>query len=147
MPVDITGSPCLAAKLDLYPTKMLISLEGAHASCVSIFGGVERLLNFRASAKGEARTDRMVSAFLTLLRLKAWTMTTSDLHVEVRGEIIVITQPETGFYALYTKPSGERQLKAQHMPLGTHDFKARAWQAANDKARELGWIVSDATDD
>jgi hypothetical protein len=57
------------------------------------------------------------------------------------------SQPETGFYALYTKPSGEPQLKAQHMPLGTHEFKARAWQAANDKARELGWIVSDATDD
>jgi hypothetical protein len=41
----------------------------------------------------------VVSAFLTLLRLKAGTVTSSDLHVEVRGEIIVITQPETGFYA------------------------------------------------
>jgi hypothetical protein len=65
-------------------------------------------------------------------------MTTSELYVEVRGEIIVVTEPETGFYAL---------LKAQDMPLGTHQSKARAWQAANDKARELGWIVSDATDD
>ena len=65
----------------------------------------------------------------------------AELRVEVRGEIIIVTEPETGFYAIYTKPKDSPQLKAQHMPLGTNEFKARAWQAANDKARDLGWIV------
>ena len=65
----------------------------------------------------------------------------ADLHVDVRGEIIIVTEPETGFYAIYSKPKGEPWLKAQHMPLGTHDFKARAWDAANDKARKLRWIA------
>jgi hypothetical protein len=27
------------------------------------------------------------------------------------------------------------------VPIGTHEFRARAWGAANGKARELGWIV------
>jgi hypothetical protein len=82
--------------------------------------------------------DRVITAFLTLLRLKVWMMTTSELHVEVRGEIIVVIQPETGFYALYTKPSAEPQLKAQHMPLGTNEFKARAcWDGHGWTARQL----------
>ena len=55
--------------------------------------------------------------------------------------IIIVTEPETGFYAIYSKPRGEPWLEAQHMPLGTHDFKARAWDAANDKARKLRWIA------
>jgi hypothetical protein len=37
--------------------------------------------------------------------------------------------------------SVEPWLKAQGMPNGTHEFKAQAWHAANNKARELGWIV------
>jgi hypothetical protein len=60
----------------------------------------------------------------------------ADLHVDVRGELIIVTEPETG-----SKPKGEPWLKAKHMPLGTHDFKARAWDTANDKARKLRWIV------
>jgi hypothetical protein len=65
----------------------------------------------------------------------------ADLHVDVRGELIIVIEPETGFYAIYSKPKGEPWLKAKHMPLGTHDFKARAWDTANDKARKLRWIV------
>ena len=38
---------------------------------------------------------------------------------------LIVTEPETGFYATYSKPKGETWLKTQHMPLGTHDFKAR----------------------
>jgi hypothetical protein len=26
-------------------------------------------------------------------------------------------------------------------PISKHTFRARAWTAANDRARELGWIV------
>jgi len=62
----------------------------------------------------------------------------AELQVEVRGEIIIVTEPETGFYATYSKPKGETWLKTQHMPLGTGDFKARAWDVANDKAVSSG---------
>jgi hypothetical protein len=58
--------------------------------------------------------------------------TDSFLSVEVRGnEIIVIT---ADFRAVYCKAKDRAQL-VMHGPL------ARVWQAANDKARELGWIV------
>jgi hypothetical protein len=33
------------------------------------------------------------------------------------------------------------QLIVKGTPHGNYDFLAQAWQAANDKARELGWIV------
>jgi hypothetical protein len=38
-------------------------------------------------------------------------MTERDsLHVEAHGEIIIVTQPETGFYAIYEKRREEPQL-------------------------------------
>jgi hypothetical protein len=37
-------------------------------------------------------------------------MSDTDLHVEVHGEIIVITQPEMGFYAIYDKPTHAPEL-------------------------------------
>jgi len=39
-----------------------------------------------------------------------------DLNIEVRDDLIID-------------------------PAGTHEFRARAWGAANGKARGLGWIV------
>jgi hypothetical protein len=44
----------------------------------------------------------------------------ADLHVEVRGEIIIVTEPETGFYAMYAKPKGDPWLEAEHMPMDGH---------------------------
>jgi hypothetical protein len=69
-------------------------------------------------------------------------MTKSDLHVEVRGELIVVSQPGTRFYAIYTKPADEPAL-VLIISDATNDLQigAELWQAANDKARELGWIV------
>jgi hypothetical protein len=66
--------------------------------------------------------------------------TDSFLSVEVRGnEIIVIT---ADFRAVYCKAKDRAQL-VMHGPTATEDYEllARVWQAANDKARELGWIV------
>jgi hypothetical protein len=31
-------------------------------------------------------------------------------------------------------------MVAKDAPVGTQEFRTRAWQAANAKARELGWI-------
>ena len=43
----------------------------------------------------------------------------AELRVEVRGKIIIVTEPETG---MYSKPKGELWFKAQHMPLSTFEF-------------------------
>ena len=69
-------------------------------------------------------------------------ITMSDLDVEVRGELIFISQPGTQFYAVYTKPTGQPQLVlVSSNAMKDYKLRAQLWQAANDKARELGWIV------
>jgi hypothetical protein len=57
--------------------------------------------------------------------------------VEVQGEIIV-TAPN--FYASYVKPITARPRLILRRRSDTDDYEllAQAWQAANDKARELG---------
>jgi hypothetical protein len=64
-----------------------------------------------------------------------------SLHTEVRGDEIIVTQRGSNFRAVYYKLPNEPQLIAKGTPSGNYKFLARAWQAANDKARELGWIV------
>ncbi len=72
-----------------------------------------------------------------------------NLHVEVSGGEIVITLPGTSYRAVYHKPADKPGLIAtsrsgrweQGTPMTQAEFNARAWQAANDKARELGWFV------
>ena len=62
------------------------------------------------------------------------------MEVEVRdGELIV----ERGaFLAVYYKAANQPQLILRNRT-HTDDFEllAKAWKAACDKARELGWIV------
>ena len=63
-----------------------------------------------------------------------------DLHVEILGDEIVVRT--LGFYAAYTKSSDAPQLiLRRRTETNDHELLAQAWQAANDKARELGWIV------
>ena len=69
------------------------------------------------------------------------TMTWGSLRIEVRDDEIIVTQPGSNFSAVYYKPRDERQLIAKGTPSGNYRFLARAWKVANDKARELGWIV------
>ena len=62
------------------------------------------------------------------------------LIAEVRGDEIVVRT--LGFYAAYAKLSNAPQLVLRRRTeTDDHVLLARAWQAANDKARELGWIV------
>jgi hypothetical protein len=76
-------------------------------------------------------------------------MTGADLRVEVRDQDIIVTMPETSFRVVYRKPYQGSQLVArldyfqhdQKGPITRAQFLARAWKLANDKARELGWIV------
>jgi hypothetical protein len=70
------------------------------------------------------------------------------LHVEVRGGDIIVTLPGTGFMVTYFKPAGTSHLMARPNWISDPDasielgeFLEQASTAANDKARELGWIV------
>ena len=64
-----------------------------------------------------------------------------DLRVVVDRDDIIITQPGSDFVAIYFKPQGHPYIVAKDTPVGTQDFRARAWQCAIAKARQLGWIV------
>ena len=72
-----------------------------------------------------------------------------DLCVEVRHQDIVVTMPGTNLRVVYRKPHRGSQLVArldyfqdqQKGPITRAEFLVRALKAANDKARELGWIA------
>ena len=71
------------------------------------------------------------------------------LHVEVLEDEIIITLPFTNYTVTYYKPATSPGLLAKNFPtkddsrapLTQAEFLERAWKLANDKARELGWIV------
>ena len=63
------------------------------------------------------------------------------LQVEVRDDEIIVTQSGSKFRIVYHKPDDQPQLIAKGTPHGNYDFLSQAWVAANDRARELGWIV------
>jgi hypothetical protein len=55
---------------------------------------------------------------------------------------ITISAPDDKFKASYYKPAGQPQLiLLERSKTDDYELLADAWQAANDKARELGWIV------
>ena len=70
-----------------------------------------------------------------------------ELHVVVATCGIVVTMPGTNFLVIYTKPENTPWLMVtklkddQTASLKLAEFLARAWVAANENARELGWIV------
>jgi hypothetical protein len=77
-------------------------------------------------------------------------MSDSDkLYVDVRGEEIIVTLPFTNYTVTYYKPDNSPQLLARKFPrdddsrapMTQAEFLAQAWRLANDKARELEWIV------
>jgi hypothetical protein len=65
----------------------------------------------------------------------------TGLHVEVRGDLIIVTESATHFFAVYAKPSQPQLILRRPTPTDDHELLARVWQAVNTKARELGWIV------
>ena len=70
-----------------------------------------------------------------------------EISVEVVGGEIVVTKLGTTFLLAYRKSAEEPRLvlRRSRIPPTTTSlrsaFRAEAWQAANAKARELGWIV------
>ena len=68
------------------------------------------------------------------------TVVSKPFTVEVRDGNIVVTFQ--GFRAIYYKPVGRPQLiLRERSKTDDHELISGAWQAANEKARELGWIV------
>jgi hypothetical protein len=66
----------------------------------------------------------------------------TDLNVHLAGDCIVVTDTASDFFAIYHKPTSEPWLKLKQRTLTKdHVLYARAFKAANDKARELGWIA------
>ena len=72
-----------------------------------------------------------------------------NLHIDVVGDEIIVTLPLTSYTVTYYKPTNSPQLLAKRIadkddprvPVTLSEFLVRAWKAANDKARELGWIA------
>jgi hypothetical protein len=66
-----------------------------------------------------------------------------DVQVAVDDGAIIVTLPGTSFGVVYRK-GDEPWLLASgirddpNSPISRYTFRARAWTAANDKARELG---------
>ena len=65
-----------------------------------------------------------------------------QINVRVHDEEIVVTQNGSDFVAIYRLAELETELTAKGKLYGSREFLSRAWLAANEKARELGWIVS-----
>jgi hypothetical protein len=82
--------------------------------------------------------------------MRRMTSPESALHVEVLDDEIVITLPGTSYAVTYYRAAAfpQRLLTKSHSggkdhdaPMTQAEFHGRAWRLANDKARELGWIV------
>jgi hypothetical protein len=64
------------------------------------------------------------------------------LRIHVSDGEIVVGHLLTGFAAVYVKPANAPQLiLKRRTETDDYELLARAWEAANGKARELGWIV------
>ena len=78
-------------------------------------------------------------------------MTSFDpkLHVQVVDDEIIVTLLGTDYSVTYYRLESSPGLLAKrisksddpHIPMRVSEFLAKAWKLANDKARELGWIV------
>jgi hypothetical protein len=74
---------------------------------------------------------------------------TAGAFVQVRDDEIIVTMPGTHYAVTYCKPVNSPQLLARriaesddkHTSISLSEFLTLAWTLANDKARELGWIV------
>jgi hypothetical protein len=73
-----------------------------------------------------------------------------DLSVEVQGDEIIVTLPSMNYVVKYYRAAAfpKQLLTKSHSgredesaPMTQAEFHARAWKAANAKARELGWIA------
>jgi hypothetical protein len=75
--------------------------------------------------------------------------TVPEFRVAVQGSEIVVTASNTDYVMSYHKPANSPRLLARSFPrkedrrvaMTLADFLTAAWKLADDKARELGWIL------
>jgi hypothetical protein len=67
--------------------------------------------------------------------------------VEVSGSEIIVTMPGTSLSVVYEKTDDNQLLansfsarKDEHRKVSLPKFLALAWTAANEKAKQIGWI-------
>ena len=108
---------------------------------------VERLFRWERAYEAQVERDheRIVERAKTAEAAEALVfkrMTDSEIQVEVRGDLMIVTQPSTQFFAVYIRPTNQPQLILKRRT-DTDDpvLLAQVSQAANARARELGWIV------
>jgi hypothetical protein len=73
----------------------------------------------------------------------------ADILLAVVDDEILVSLPGTIYSVIYYKPANSPQLLAKNLPykddarteLKQAEFLANAWRLANDKARELGWVL------
>ena len=71
------------------------------------------------------------------------------LRIDVVDDDIIVSLPGTTYSVTYFKRPNSPQLLAKrisdkddlHTPVRLSEFLNRAWRGANDKARDLGWII------
>ena len=74
-------------------------------------------------------------------------MTHSDMKVEVQRPCIIVGMRGTCLRVTYLKGPAPWLVPCEYGPddpdakITLSEFRALAWAVANDKARELGWIV------
>ena len=74
-------------------------------------------------------------------------MTHSNLRVEVRGSCILVAMRGTSLRAKFRKQEAPWLAMDEYEEdtgalITLQEFRARAWEAANAKARDLGWVRS-----
>jgi hypothetical protein len=68
-------------------------------------------------------------------------MSDSVLQVGVRGDLIIVREVRTLFYAIFAKvPNQPRVVLIRRRPTKNTEIVARAIAAAKAKARDLGWL-------
>ena len=106
-------------------------------------GSLQPCAKYRLAVPLLQRTEQTFSAMILGMRGLA------DIHLDVRGGDIIVDLPGTAYTVTYHKPAVSPQLLAAYLPgendprtkLTQAEFLARAWRLANEKARELEWIV------
>ena len=82
---------------------------------------------------------RAAPSYLRWCKLQIMTAS-SEIQVEVQGPNLIVTA--AGFCAVYYKPKDQPQLILRlRSRSDDYELLARVWMAANNKARELGWIA------
>jgi hypothetical protein len=71
----------------------------------------------------------------------------SNLRVEIQGPYIVVAMRGTCFRAKYRKQDApwlamDEYVDDSEAPIPFKEFRTLAWEAANEKARHLGWVKS-----